>query len=114
MLVDTLITVAFKNSFEQYNLRRISVFEITNIDLYFNIIECKKINKKELKILIKCPICGENHSYTYKFNDFIKRSMVIGGCEKLGLPVFYIGNREKVEEKINKYKEIRKEIYAMI
>ncbi|MPN27628.1 hypothetical protein SDC9_175062 [bioreactor metagenome] len=40
--------------------------------------------------------------------------MVIGGCEKTGLPIFFIGKIDKVEEQVNKYRETRKEIYAMI
>lgn len=114
MLVNTLITAAFKDSFGRYILKRLTVFEFTNISLYFKNIECSKINNKEIRMTIECPICGEFHNYIYNLDDFIKRSMIIGGCEKLGLPIFFIGNSKKVEDKVNKYKEITREIYAMI
>ncbi|MGY0374340.1 hypothetical protein [Clostridium sp. JNZ J1-5] len=114
MLIDTLITAAFKNSLGQYDIKRLSVFEIANINKFFNNIECEKLKNKEIKIKIICPICGEYHHYVYNISDFIKRSMIIGGCEKIGLPLFFIGNTEKVEDKINKYKEVNRKIYAMI
>lgn len=114
MLVESMISIAFKNSFEQYNVKRISLFNIVNVDKYFAAINCKKINSRDVEIRVKCPVCNEYHVYNYNVNDFIKRTMVIGGCEKTGLPIFFIGKTEKVEEQVNKYKEIREKLYAMI
>ncbi|MCY6369839.1 hypothetical protein [Clostridium ganghwense] len=111
--MDTIVSVAFKNCVGQYDLKRVSIFEITNISKYFELVNIKCTNNKEIEFQVKCPICGEYHYYTYRIGDFIKTTMVIGGCEKVGLPIFFIGKTEKVEEKINKYNEVNKEIYAM-
>ncbi|QGU94125.1 hypothetical protein GOM49_02295 [Clostridium bovifaecis] len=113
MLIDTVVSAAFKNSLGQYDIKRISIFNITDMYKYFNCIEVNSVLSREIQLKIKCPICEEHHYYCYDITHLIKGSMVIGGCEKLGYPVFFIGNKEKVEEKINKYKEVNEKIYAM-
>lgn len=114
MLIDTVVSAAFKNSLGQYDIKRISIFNIADIYKYFNYIEVNCVSNREIQLKIKCPICGERHCYSYDITHLIKGSMAIGGCEKLGYPVFFIGNKEKVEEKINKYKEVNEKIYAML
>nr|WP_272507503.1 hypothetical protein [Clostridium aestuarii] len=93
---------------------RLPVFKITNLPTYFSGLQINYIDSKEIQINVKCPICGECHNYTYNIVEFIKGTMIIGGCEKIGLPIFFIGNTEKVEQKINKYKEVNEKIHAMI
>jgi len=114
MLINGMVSLAFKNSLEQYDVERISLFNIVNINEYFPNINCTKTGSKEVGIKVKCPVCNDYHYYSYSINDFIKRTMVIGGCEKTGLPIFFIGKIDKVEEQVNKYRETKKEIYAMI
>lgn len=114
MLVNGIISIAFKNSYEQYEVKRISLFNVVDVNKYFRSINCRKISSKHVEIAVKCPVCNDDHYYVYNINDFVKRTMIIGGCEKTGSPIFYIGNVDKVEEQINKYIEIRKKIYAMI
>lgn len=114
MLLDTIISIAFKNSLGQYDVKRISIFEINSISIYFNCSHVAWINNKEVEFKIECPICGECHYYYYNIMEFVKGSMIIGGCEKVGYPIFFIGNSEKVEEKINKYNEVNRNIYEMI
>lgn len=114
MVIDSVISVAFKNYIGQYDLKRLSIFDITSMSKYFELVNGVCTNNKEIEVKVKCPICGEYHYYTYGISELIKGAMVIGGCEKIGSPVFFIGKTEKVEEKINKYIEVNKKIYAML
>ncbi|MCY6355503.1 hypothetical protein [Clostridium sp. ZS2-4] len=114
MFIDSVISVAFKNYSGQYDLKKISIFEIVDMSKYFDVVDTVYTNNKEIEVKVKCPICREYHYYTYKINELIKGAMVIGGCEKVGSPIFFIGKTEKVEEKINKYMEVNKKIYAML
>jgi hypothetical protein len=113
LLIDTVVTAAFKNGLGQYDMKRIHIFNITDIDKYFKHIEAIFLSSREIQLNVKCPMCGENHYYSYDISHLINGSMVIGGCEKIGYPIFFIGDKEKVEEKINKYKEVNEKIYAM-
>ncbi|KEH97647.1 hypothetical protein [Clostridium massiliodielmoense] len=114
MIIDTEITIALKNPIGQYDMRRVSIFKINNIGNIFKFLEVIEVSKKQIGFRIQCPICGEYHYYTYKSMSFIKGSMTICGCEKLGDPIFFIGQKEKVEDKINKYREVNENIYEMI
>lgn len=113
MIIDTIVSIALKNCIEKYDIRRLSVFDINNISMYFETIHVRNINNNEFEFKVKCPICGEEHCYNCKIDNLIRGTMVIGGCEKIGVPILFIGKNEKVEEKINKYKEVNKKIYAM-
>lgn len=114
MVIDSVISVAFKNYIGQYDLKKLSIFEITSMSKYFELVNGVCTNNKEIEVKVKCPICGECHCYIYGISELIKGTMVIGGCEKVGSPIFFIGKTEKVEEKINKYIEVNKKIYAML
>lgn len=113
MIIDTVVSIAFKNCVDKYDIKRFSIFNINDISMHFETIQVKRNNDNEFEFKVKCPICGEEHYYNYKIDNLIKETMVIGGCEKIGVPIFFIGKREKVEEKINKYEEVNKKIYAM-
>jgi len=108
-----VVSAAFKNSLGQYDVKRIYIFNIADINKYFKHIEINFFPKKEIHLNVKCPMCGEKHCYSYDIANIINGSMVIGGCENIGYPIFFIGDKEKVEEKINKYKEVNEKIYAM-
>lgn len=114
MVIDTEISVVLKNYFGEYNVKRISIFDIDNIPKHFKNIKINRCNDIEIEFTVKCPLCDEIHSYIYNIYRFTKGNMCIGGCEKLGIPIFFIGSKEKVEEKINKYKEVIKKIHVMI
>lgn len=114
MLIDTTISVAFKNSLWQYEMAETSMFNLTDVDKWFTNVEINLKSFKEIQLKVKCPLCNDYHYYSYSVSQLKRSSMVIGGCERIGSPVFFIGNKEKVEEKINKYKEVNKKIYAML
>ncbi|MCY6958763.1 hypothetical protein [Clostridium brassicae] len=113
MIINTVVSIAVKNSMAQYDIKRLYVFNLKDISKLFNNIDMKYIENNKIHLRIKCPICGEYHYYEYKINDLIQGTMMIGGCEKIGLPIIFLGKSEKVEEKVNKYKEINRNIYAM-
>lgn len=111
---NTEIGIALKGYEGQYDIKTLTVFEIERINRRFASLEAKLDRNKNVKVKARCPLCGEYHQYYYSINDFLKRDMVIGGCEKLGMPIFYIGNKGKVSERINQFNEARRNIYAMI
>ncbi|WMJ79693.1 hypothetical protein RBU49_12545 [Clostridium sp. MB40-C1] len=113
MIIDTVVSIAIKNSMAQYDMKKIYIFNFKDIPKLFNNVDIKYIENNKINLRIKCPICGEYHCYEYKINSLIEGTMMIGGCEKIGLPIIFLGKSEKVEGKVNKYKEINKKIYAM-
>lgn len=114
MICNTNLCIAVKNELGQYETKNLTIFEINNIHEKYKNIELIENKNKEVKFKIKCPICNKYHYYNYSILSLMKNEMVIGGCELLGIPVFFIGNNEKVNERVNKYREINKKIYAMI
>lgn len=112
MLFDTKMCAAFKNISGKYDIKDFSIFEINKLNRNFTSVEAKA-NKKTIVIKLRCPVCGEIHSYNYTVNDFVRREIIVGGCENFGIPLFYIGNDEKVRQHANKYNEICRQVYAM-
>jgi hypothetical protein len=114
MLLDTDMSIALKNIYGTYDINNFSLFETDKINRSFTSLKVKVRNNKEIIFKIKCPICGKYHSYKYGINEFIKRRFIVGGCEALGTPLFYIGTYDKVMQKVNQVKNINKQVYAMI
>lgn len=114
MLFNREMSIAYKDYDGQYNVLNFSLFEIKKINNRCSSLDIKILRNKEILIKMKCPICGKNHSYSYNIADFVKREMIIGGCEIFGLPLFFIGNSDSVRQIINKYREVNSRMYAMI
>lgn len=114
LLIDTDISIALKNLYGEYEIKEISLFELGKLRSGFPSLEVILNRNKEINFRIKCPLCGEYHYYNYNIKDLLKKDMLIGGCEILGMPIFYIGNCSKVYQRISKYNKINKAICAMI
>ena len=114
LLCNTDVSIAFKNVCGQYDIEQFSLFEVEKINRRFTSLEVKINRNKEIHFKVKCPLCGEYHHYNYNIGEFVKRDMIIGGCEALGVPLYYIGEKENVEKRIKRYREISEELYAMI
>jgi hypothetical protein len=114
LLLNTEVCFALKNNFGEYETKDVSVFEIDKINKSFSSLEIKLVRNREVSFKLKCPLCGDYHNYNYSLNDFIRREMVIGGCESLGMPLFFVGSSRKVKQRINKFNDINREKIAMI
>ncbi|MBC8061138.1 MAG: hypothetical protein H7Y18_10775 [Clostridiaceae bacterium] len=114
MLIDTSISIALRSIYGSYDIKEFSIFDLLNLK---EIAEGLKINtnkNKDVTLSIKCPLCGKYHEYNYSFLELINKQVIIAGCEELGIPVLFIGKSFKVEERINRYKQINTKILAMI
>ncbi|MCJ7690588.1 MAG: hypothetical protein MUO60_14915 [Clostridiaceae bacterium] len=114
MIFDTNIAMALKDSNGQYRVCELTIFEIESINTRYTSLNLKVNNGNEIVIKVKCSLCGEDHSYNYNVKELLKRDMVIGGCEQLALPIFFIGKNKKVIEKVNEHRKTIEKIYAMI
>jgi hypothetical protein len=114
MILETCKTIALKNNEGGYDIKNISVFEANDFNVFFSLTHSRNNNSKNIIIRVRCPLCGSYHTYNYKTTDFIKRELIVGGCELIGMPLFYIGNKLKVEQRVNKYNKIEKKICAYI
>lgn len=113
MILETCKTVAVKNNQGGYDIKSISIFEANVFNVCFSLTHSKKCSKNII-IKMKCLLCGNFHTYKYSTADFLKRDLIIGGCELIGMPLFYIGDKIKVEQKVDKYNKIEKKICAYI
>lgn len=114
MLFNTEISIALKDSFGRYEIIDFSIFDFTKINNRYNWLQIKLNKNKQIVFNVKCILCGKNHYYRYSVCDIVKRDILIGGCEVLGIPLFYIGNKEKVLQKIGRYVESNSIISSMI
>lgn len=114
MILNTLISIAFKNMDDEYDIKEISLFEIDKISKSIPDLDIKINKNREVNIKLKCRLCDAWHYYEYNLNELLKRDMTILGCETYGRPLVIIGNTNKVKEFVCNYKEVNRKIYAMI
>ena len=114
MVIQTELGTAIKNPFGKYELIDFSLFNICKINEYELGLKINKINKWNIEITIKCNICNNIHKYNYNIDEFLKREIIVGGCEILGIPLFYIGNKSTVEERVYKQNKIFDKIYMLV
>lgn len=113
MVFNLNVCIALKNDFGGYNIKNVSLFNIKKIETVFTDFKVVINKNKEVIITLKCPICHNYHTYRYNINELFKREMSIGGCEVLGMPVFFIGDYNKITQQVNKFIEINNKMYAM-
>ncbi len=111
MILKTSKTIALKNQEGGFDIKNISVFSVGDLSVRFSLTHSRN---KKIILRVKCPLCGNYHSYIYCISDFLKRDLIIGGCELIGIPLFYLGDNIKVEEKIEKINKQEKKLYAYI
>lgn len=114
MLLNVDVSIALKNFYGYYDINRFSLFETDRINENFTSLKVKVQNNREIILKVKCPVCGKYHYYRYSVNEFVRRKLVIGGCEVFGEPLFYIGKYDKVNQKISQFKNLNSKLYAMI
>lgn len=114
MLYNTHISMALKGCNGEYKIEDSNIFDIESLNGKFTSVSIKLDKNKGIIFMIKCPICGHRHIYSYNLSDIIKHDLVFGGCESLGLPIFFIGKNDNVKQMVRKYYEVNKNISAMI
>jgi hypothetical protein len=110
LVYNTDICIAYKD--------RLGIYKFDNATI-FNLYKSYPLgsferNGKNLRIVMKCPICDEEHVFEYHINDLLKRKMTIGGCELVNKPIFVFGSPAMVLSFIKRNNEINKMIYAML
>ncbi|MCR1935604.1 hypothetical protein ACQX0N_05455 [Clostridium tepidum] len=114
MIIQTELGIAVKNIFGKYEIVDFSLFNTSKINEYGLGLIVNKNNKGNITVNSKCHICNNIHKYNYSIDDFLKREIIVGGCEILGVPLFYIGNKCIIEERVYKQNKIFDKIYMMI
>lgn len=114
LILNTEISIALKNYCGQFDLINFSIFEIGKINYRFEPLKVHLVKHNVLLFKIKCPVCGNNHYYRYSICEFLRREILIGGCEVYGTPLFYIGNNEKIIKKVNIYNKVNSRRYQII
>lgn len=114
MLCYTNLSISLKNEIGQYKMVNLNLFQINNIDERLENFHICLTNNMEIEIKVKCPVCHRYHSYKFSISDFKYSKMFLAGCEYSGITILFIGNKQKIVETINKYREIENMVYAMI
>lgn len=114
LVYDASIYIALKKGMSLYQKEKINLFNISTAAYLFHSIKLKKNKQVMLSFDVICPICGEVHSFKYCVHEILKCHMIIGGCNKTGYAIFFMGQESKVNNMINKQKEAKQKVYAMI
>ena len=111
MLLNTRISIAVKDNAGKYEISEVSLFQLNGFSI--NSL-CFEVTKNNITLRCNCPFCDEIHSYNYEVKKMLNRNLIVGGCESIGIPVFYIGKSIKVSQMVSRYNEVNEKIYAMI
>lgn len=114
MLYNTSISMALKGYNGGYSIETTSIFELESLNDKFTSFNIKLDKNKCIILMIKCPICGHKHCYSYNLNDIIRHDLLFAGCETMGVPLLIIGKNNNVEKIVNNYYETSKKAMAMI
>lgn len=109
MLLNTNIVIALKDAFNKYTIKKTNIFKIKQINNKITPFEIS-IKNRELILKVDCPLCSRVHVYKYKLNSLVNREMLIGGCETLNTPLFFIGEENSVMKRINKYEQVNEQL----
>jgi len=112
MITETERTVALKNNIGGYDVSGISVFKAGGSDVSYTVTRSKSKSGRSVTMKVRCPLCGGIHSYRYSLHEFCFRTLIVGGCEFTGLPLFYMGEKARIQEKISRISKIEKKICA--
>lgn len=114
VLLQTKLAVAVKNNMGEYQMEEFSAFRFYELPLSFSQLKVQLKKGGEYKMSVLCPICGEIHHYFFQLKDLFNHKTIIGGCETLGTPIFFLGSPKEVNYRIEKYREINRKIRALI
>ncbi|WP_333859662.1 hypothetical protein [Clostridium sp.] len=114
MIFETNMGIAIKTLEGNYAFKSFSLFNLNKINKDFTSLDVSFLNNKILSLRVKCIFCESIHHYKYSIRELIRKGMIIGGCDVLGLPILYVGNCEIIEKEIVKYNKVNTRIYAMI
>lgn len=113
MILNTKVTIAYKNDLGFYNVKNVNVFRLGNEDPFASF-KLSIYRRKEFLIRAKCPLCGEYHNYRFNIYSLLTKGIAIGGCDIVGEPIVIIGKERNVIDLIDKYKEVNIRIDALI
>jgi len=68
LIFDTNIAIALKNSNGEYKIEELTIFQIESMNARFSSLNVEIYKTNEIVIKVKCPLCGEVHSYHYNIN----------------------------------------------
>lgn len=113
MILNFDLSIAIKDKNSKYNIVSTSLFRLKQSCESLGQVFHVEIDDGLISVSIICPICGDNHRYKFLLKKLINGSVAVGGCDKLGIPILYIGNGREVHNKILRYNNLNKEIYGL-
>ena len=114
MILNTIISIAFKNVYGEYVTKEMSIFEMDKVGNIISNLDIKFNKNHEITLKFKCQLCDMWHYYDYNLNELMKKDMIIFGCESYGGPSLIIGNTEKVKKFVSTYRDVNRKVYAMM
>ncbi|WP_097026598.1 hypothetical protein [Clostridium peptidivorans] len=113
-MINSNITIALKNHMIKYEIRKVSIFKLSSLKYEINSIKNVIIENRQVCLEIVCPLCGQNHKYEYSIQEVLNSKLIVGGCKEIYIPLFYIGDQEKVLEKVKLFNSTNNKVYALL